>query len=435
MKPEYVIKKQPKSIELYIEKLKTMNSSTVAAYQKKWGAFIKQYQDLPLAEKLPLIIQDITEKREQNIIADSTYRIYKSAVCYGLAATYVLVQNDLIEEDELDEGLNQEFLARLYKDISTTSFTVEGENELLRPRLTSSMKKKYFPQDFYQYLAEIKEGSNCGSTKRFLLLFKFIQANLVVGLRPSEWLNVSLGCNLKERCFALIVKNGKNSFGRANGEYRYLNLIDASSDQITSVESFYWDYQKHLRQLITTFERKQESFVASTNYEKYKELNVLTHLIKDFKPTFYPHLGVTDISDGYGNPKQGLAELAMRSIQNELYERFNAFKRLADLNDISTERPTIYSTRHQCIANAKASNTDDYEIAGFFGHSSIETNGRHYGKAWHGWSNFSFKPANESIEKVHGSEVYFSKNNGLGASTNANTLTNTSPESLQINKG
>lgn len=435
MKPEYVIKKQPKSIELYIEKLKTMNSRTVASYQKKWGAFIKQYQALPLAEKLPQIIQDITEKREKNLIADSTYRLYKSAVCYGLAATYVLVQNDLIDEDELDEGLNQEFLARLYKEISTTSFSVEGESELLRPRLTSSMKKKFFPQDFYEYLVKIKEGNVIGSTKRFVLLFKFIQANLIVGLRPSEWLNATIACNLKEQCFALIVKNGKNSFGRANGDFRYLNLIDATNEQIGCIEAFYWDYQNHLRQLVTTFERKQEVFITETNYEKSKELNALTHLIKNFEPTFYPHLGANDINDQWGNPKQGLAELAMRSLQNEMYERFNSFKRLNDLNDISTERPTIYSTRHQCIANAKASNTDEFEIAGFFGHSSIETNGRHYGKAWHGWSKFSFKPANESIEKVHGSEVYFSKNNGLGANSNAKTLTTTTPESFQINKG
>ena len=412
-----------------------MNSRTVAAYQKKWGAFIKQYQALPLAEKLPQIIQDIIEKRENNEIADSTYRIYKSSVCYGLAATYVLVQNDLVEEYELDEGLNQEFLARLYREFSTMSFGVENENELLRPRLTSSMKKKFFPKEFYEYLSKINNCEINGITKRLVLLYKFIQANLIVGLRPSEWLNSTLACNLEHQCYSLIVKNGKNSLGRANGEYRFLNLIDATNEQIECIETFYWAYQHHLKLLIQNFKLKQEAFVNDLNYEKTKELNALSHIIKNFEPTFYPHLGVNEINDRWGNPKEGLAELAMRSIQNELYERFNAFKRLADLHDISMERPTIYSTRHQCIANAKSSCTDEFEIAGFFGHSSIETNGRHYGKAWHGWSNFSFKPANESIQKVHGSEIYFKRIHDLGAKNNANTLTNTSPESLQINKG
>lgn len=133
--------------------------------------------------------------------------------------------------------------------------------------------------------------------------------------------------------------------------------------------------------------------------------------------------------------KKGLANLAMRSLQNEMYERFNIFKTIKDLDDISIERPTIYSTRHQCIANAKASNVHEFEIAAFFGHASVETNSRHYGKAWFGWSKFPFKPALESIEKVNGSEVYLQQNNDLGANTNANTLTQTPPESLRINKG
>lgn len=412
-----------------------MNSRTVASYQKKWGAFLKQYQDLPLAEKLPMIIQDTIEKRKSSKISDSTFRIYKSSICYGLAATYVLIMNDLIDEDELDEGLSQELLARLYKDISVANFSIEGESEVLRPRYTSSMKQKCFPQDFYEYLTQINSGEVTGTTKRFKLLYKFIQANLIVGLRPSEWLNVCLACNIENECFALVVKNGKNSFGRANGEYRYLYLINATSDEINYVTTFYWDYQAHLAKLVKTFIQRHELFRVQNNYESNKEVNPLTYLIEDFEPTVYPHLGVNDVYDQWKNPKKGLAELAMRSIQNELYERFNEFKRVNDLEDVNTERPTIYSTRHQCIANAKASNTDEYEIAGFFGHSSIETNGRHYGKAWYGWSNFSFKPAIESIEKVNGSEIYFSKNNDLGAENNAKTLTHTSPESLQINKG
>lgn len=51
--------------------------------------------------------------------------------------------------------------------------------------------------------------------------------------------------------------------------------------------------------------------------------------------------------------------------------------------------PDLYSTRHQAIATAKATRSP-IEIAALFGHASVITADRHYGKRIHGWGNNRF---------------------------------------------
>lgn len=64
------------------------------------------------------------------------------------------------------------------------------------------------------------------------------------------------------------------------------------------------------------------------------------------------------------------------------------------------EMPTIYSTRHQAVANARADGQTQQEIAALFGHSSTNTARRHYGKKYAGYSGRSMRAAPESILAV-----------------------------------
>ena len=62
--------------------------------------------------------------------------------------------------------------------------------------------------------------------------------------------------------------------------------------------------------------------------------------------------------------------------------------------------PTIYSTRHQAVANARADGLSQKEIAALFGHSSTNTARRHYGKRTAGYPGRTMRPAPESLQAV-----------------------------------
>jgi hypothetical protein len=62
--------------------------------------------------------------------------------------------------------------------------------------------------------------------------------------------------------------------------------------------------------------------------------------------------------------------------------------------------PSIYSTRHQVVADFKASGYDKRKIAAFFGHSSEKTHSEHYGHKKHGGRVVTFQPSPESLIKV-----------------------------------
>ena len=64
------------------------------------------------------------------------------------------------------------------------------------------------------------------------------------------------------------------------------------------------------------------------------------------------------------------------------------------------QKPTLYSTRHQAVANARADGLTEKEIAALFGHSSTNTARRHYGKKIAGYSGRTMRPAPESIWAV-----------------------------------
>jgi len=160
----------------------------------------------------------------------------------------------------------------------------------------------------------------------------WIAANRFVGLRPSEWRNVVL----KEgNSIILEVRNGKYSNGRANGEFRHIDIT----------------------------------------YLRKKELVIIKRQLK-----FAAQFATTDAdwNSYYGGVRQAIYRIARR-IQGD-QRKYLSF----------------YSTRHQFSADAKASGMSRAEVAALMGHASDKTATAHYGKKKHGGSGFRVKPdANE----------------------------------------
>lgn len=399
---EYAQIKQPNTIELYIEKLAEMNNRTVIQYDSRWTSLLQRENDQFLADKISSVVKKAMADAVALKIKPSTYRAYKAAICYGLATTYLQIENENIADEELENGLNVQLLSGLYKDIVAKKIEYAPLDQY--EQRTSAKKRKSFPKEFYDYLNGLETSPVIEHTPRFRLMLSFVYANLVVGLRPIEWLNVRICTSLKNKCMVLLVENAKNSNGRANGPVRELSLIDASKDQERKVLSFYILFQDKLAKFVDRFLEAQKKYEAKSEYSLKKDKHVFGYIFEDYKPSVIGDMPAKDICNDQKIPQNGLAEIVLRSLQNEMYRHFNRF--LKSGSDTEKSRVTLYSTRHQCIANAKASRVNIFEIAAFFGHSSKETSSRHYGKAWAGWSNFTFRPHPESILAVSGAAKY-----------------------------
>jgi hypothetical protein len=139
------------------------------------------------------------------------------------------------------------------------------------------------------------------------------------------------------------VDNDKVSHGRANGEYREILLYGIEEEDLAKLLHF---------------------------------MNI-----------------VGDFVDGYSSevPRYTIAKGFYKAIQQTLRQT---------AMDKDTPRPSLYSTRHQAIANAKRSGMSPREIAAMFGHVSTRTAQRHYGRKAQGWQDFRFRPSPESVAAV-----------------------------------
>lgn len=412
---EYIYVKQPASLALYIEKLKNMDEKTVVKYNKRWNVFLgtikKNNEGLALG--LDRLINEIIQRGTNREIKATTFRSYKAAACFGLAAMSILLKKDKIDYQDIEDGLNEHLLNKLYLKISET-FVKEDASEELEKK-TSSLKLKNFPKEFYDFLLTRNPSKKKGVHQPLGLLIRFVRANLIVGLRPIEWLDVAICSNRLNQEMVLVVKNAKNSQGRANGEFRELELVGATDVQKLSILGFYVAFHNKLKTEVDDFNRLQEKFKKSIKFGEMKVENPLNYIVDGFEPTIYKGMPKFNFVGKDGLAKNGLAEKIQSAMQTAMYREFNFFCDDLNGNPYQDLRVTLYSTRHQCIANAKASKVNIFEIAAFFGHSSKETSSRHYGKAWHGWSSFQFKPSLESIRHVNGSEEYLLSEYGYPA--------------------
>ncbi|ANN80823.1 site-specific integrase [Bordetella flabilis] len=277
----------------------------------------------------------------QQKIAQATARSLKAAVLFWLAETAQAV----IAHGS--DGLSE------YEQAYESVRALATNSLPRRTSQTSSPKLKALPKDALDTL-ELYGKSTPGVVYVGTLL-AFLRANLLVGLRPEEWFDAAtfsyLGPNARARssCLGLIVRNSKASHGRANGTHREILLHSISAEDLATL--------LHFLGLIEAHRAKN------------------------------PTLSQDQLAKSFFGP--------LRHCMS------NALKR-AGYRPGSAARPTLYSSRHQAVANAKASGLTDREIAALFGHVSPATAKSHYGKKMSGWMKNTFRPSPESLMAVSG---------------------------------
>lgn len=375
-----------------------MNDETVHQYQKRWVWLVQHYssEGIPLSQVIKNVIDGTINSAKLNTIKPPTFRTYKAAICFGLAKCYLQLDDIDPSSIFIDECLTKSYISDLYKQL--IDIQISPQKEIKYEKKTSAFKKKQFPEQFYTYLMALYKGGDNELNSRFNLLCAFIEANLIVGIRPIEWLNITFASDIKTKTVIAFVENGKNSQGRANGDIRELHLNEASIKEINKLLIYQLVLEAQLN-LVSKFTNssalypvnKSATHTLQSPYEQSIEF-----LSSEFSPDF------AEINVSLRKAK---AEKFYKSLQDEMYRMFNLFLKESNYSS-DDSKVSLYSTRHQCIANAKMSGISPYQIAAFFGHASIETNKRHYGKAWFGWTNFKFRPSKESILKVNGGYEY-----------------------------
>ena len=224
---------------------------------------------------------------------------------------------------------------------------------------TSSQKKKFITYEeekkIHNYiLAEIQSGETCSYWNK--PAFVFFKAGLAVGLRPSEWQSSEILDSPIEACASLVppilkVKNGKSTNGRSFGEFRFIGLSKLNSHDLTMI-----------KEALSLATEPKNSFGVNIDWEDY-------------------YAGVAG---------------RLYSITKRLFPR-------------NKKRPSLYSCRHQLIANLKSAGYSLVDIACISGHLTDATASEHYGKKKFGNQSASLPDANPEdlgkIKKMFGSKA------------------------------
>ena len=231
-----------------------------------------------------------------NKCAANTWRKYRRAAIYHV----------YIKKPE-----TAEFLQKILLD--------KKPEERVRAKRRKS-RKSYREQDFaklLQYLQQKAAGKRCSYWWHQAAVT--LQANSIVGLRPSEWMTAFSQVINNE--IVLRVINAKNTHNRSHGFSRTLHIPISKDNDVHVIET----------KIIMTGDA------------------ILNKRAKSF--------------EAYG-----------ATVASYLLRANNAV--------FGKDKPTIaiYSTRHQCAANFKAAGYTKNEVAAVMGHASNKTAGRHYGR-------------------------------------------------------
>jgi len=321
--------------------------STREDYARKMGMIASQLEKAGLGTLTPTNLvthlHDLVIKQQ---VAQSTARSLKAAAIFWIAEE---AQNVLARGGNLDE---YETAYKTIRELTTRKLPT-------RTGQTSSTKLKFFPKDTLESLS--KYATNTPQAKHAGALVAFLRANLLVGLRPSEWFGAEFVSYVHrdenghysrspdgrvQSTIALHVENAKTTHGRGNGDHREILLHGITDGELATL--------MHFREIAQSFASKFTT----------------------------------------GTPRSVIAKALFKPLQQTMT---HALKRMGHPKN---QLPTTYSTRHQAVANAKYSGLSDREIAAMFGHSSTATAKSHYGKKLSGWLKVSFRPSPESIAAV-----------------------------------
>jgi len=217
---------------------------------------------------------------------------------------------------------------------------------------TSGAKRKTVPRASWEGIIKVLEHRGLRGHRHSKALLAVLKATLLTGLRPNEWCHSEEGVHDETGRDVLRVRNSKHSNGRANGEYREMFI-----DELNAVER----------------ETVQSALAYCAVHAEDEELQIRTALKNEL--TYAIRWGID---------------------HKFLHER-------EDFIGI-----TLYSFRHQFIADAKLTFTDPVLISSLVGHNSTKTAFEHYGRRRNGRNAIKVTPTPESVEAVQkvGLETY-----------------------------
>ena len=210
---------------------------------------------------------------------------------------------------------------------------------------SSSKKEKRFPEkDMDRIIHYLRHGSR---SSRAIQLETWLKAGIITGLRPSEWQATQISIipdetTIHGRRAWLFVINAKATNGRGSGVVRTLDLSRLPNDllQIVARQS----------------ENGRKWYIDGTFEKEQKETaNLLSQIVHRMWPKRKYHY-------------------------------------------------SLYSCRHQAVANWKSFGMSKMEIACLSGHRSIETATERYGRRTAGWQNIPenniVRPVKEDMERA-----------------------------------
>lgn len=305
--------KTNKTIQQYLVRANNLHR---IAFEELSSDYPEMYEGKTGLDPLQLAVW-VDEKRKSGIYSKSTFRTHKSCVmCYI----------ERLPEAAKNKYEAIDFLSGCYNDGSPKT----------KIKRTSARKLKGFKNDD---LATLLAWLTTHSGKWNALCAMWLKSTVLTGLRPSEWANAQLieyeisdsdlgvltesavlAKTALEKTTALRVLNGKNSNGRANGDYRTIVLAHLEQAEIEMITKFVASID-HLCAEVMLFDALQNYCRVAINYANKK-----------------------------------------------------AFPRRKNYY-------SLYSARHQFSANMKASGIGKAELAALMGHAEALTATKHYARA------------------------------------------------------
>lgn len=412
MAVELVIKKdlEPATI-IFSQVLERTARNTQENYFAKFKQWFRVYerniapdQAFNMLDFLQYKLQDLLQKRANGSLMHSSIRQYKAVLNFGIACVTAVIE----DKKEIVPLAQKEFWLKYAKNVpyldlhelAKSVLTISDEpTEVLKylnkqaaeKNQTSTQKLKYLPNDIYQIIVNDRNKSR-------KLLRDFVFFNCIFGLRPVEWLysNLNVGNKSDDGLLdcCLVVKNAKNTHGRACGDKRRIHFTE-TSEFVDALCSFMSDLEKEDR---ACYQKSGVRFALKNNGENEGV----------FSDTHYT--GVFEVL------QQQLNRLMRRDDCNVILRKIYTAKRNSqkyhlgksqskekgkNVAVVTMQYPTLYSTRHQAIANCKQAGYDSVQIAALFGHISPYTADKHYARKQKGnGTGTKLRPDRENMQII-----------------------------------
>lgn len=348
LNPEISLKTQGYYKKVYLTLLKKTQSYLVQEKQLK-----KRIKDITKLE----LFEYLSNMHNCSKLSSSSVRSFRASLLFHI-----------YEEANLafQQGKQITDLIELYDQVRSISV----KDRFAKSDRTNSKSVKFFTKDFYDFCLKSLD-EKIFLSKAEILLQSYLIANIHLGLRPHEWITAKPLIETDDKGNIqklLVVKNSKHSNFRANGEVRKLILNRLDEKTLLSISRIINILSEDLRILS---ESKNEDLKSSED----------------------------DVVDVVDLEKEIMlkAQLGMTRVLSNLRKKYSE---LNPKNADAARNTTLYSLRHQAIANAKSGGLEDFVIAATFGHISTKTAKKYYGKKRNGWGEMKVRANKETIEPV-----------------------------------